>query len=172
MNDPAPDLPAADPAPPSEDAEIYFVRAIEQTESTAMAVQYARAALRGHETAALYLGQLFDTGDGVAFSPEMARRWYAVSQDADDPQPSAPETHAVEDPRARPLAGVRQGASVDLVWDGVAAMFHLEFADGSRTPIARFDTPLSAARLTLAPEVAFWRVRADETAASDWTAID
>ncbi len=172
VENPAPDLPVADPAPPSEDAEIYFARAIEQGESTAMAVQYARAALRGHGTAALYLGQLFDTGDGVAFSPEMARRWYAVSQDTGDLQLSTPESRTVADPRARPLAGVRRGASVDLVWDGVAGMFHLEFADDTRTPIARFDTPLSAARLTLAPEAAFWRVRADDTAASEWSWIE
>ncbi|MBB1498553.1 tetratricopeptide repeat protein [Paracoccus sp. MC1862] len=45
------------------------------------AISYARAALRGSARAAYYLGQLHETGSGVAPNPDMARLWYAAAAD-------------------------------------------------------------------------------------------
>lgn len=46
------------------------------SDPTIAAVNYARAALRGEARAAYYLGQMYETGDGVPLNTALARAWY------------------------------------------------------------------------------------------------
>jgi general secretion pathway protein A len=69
------------PAPPLDDmpGELFLERALANgvTDPGAAAIDYARAALRGEDLAAYYLGQLYEVGDGVPRNLSLARGWYA-----------------------------------------------------------------------------------------------
>ncbi|WP_162630734.1 ExeA family protein [Paracoccus endophyticus] len=62
---------------------VLMQRALQfETQDPAQAaLAYARAAIRGHDRAAYYLGQLHETGMGVEESPGTARLWYAAASE-------------------------------------------------------------------------------------------
>lgn len=65
----------------SDGGASYFNEALDNAtgDPTSIATLYARAALRGHARAAYYLGQLYETGDGVTPDLALAKAWYAFA---------------------------------------------------------------------------------------------
>ena len=61
-----------------ESAVERFRRAVAMAEqdSELAVVGYARAALMGHKRAAYYLGQIYETGEGVPVDRSLAKAWY------------------------------------------------------------------------------------------------
>lgn len=169
-------VPLLTPLPPSAgqaDAEAFFAQALASTALSEIAVNYARAALRGHRRAARYLGQLFETGDGVALDAGIAGRWYAVARNPDQIHiPRLAAEFASRGPMlAVPLASAVTDGEGDFVWSGRGSVFTVEIADAGSAPIARARTSLTAIRLPVPAEAVFWRVRSDDTQASDWQQI-
>jgi TPR repeat protein len=66
---------------PAVDPEAVFRDAVDIAleDSRAAVVGYSRAALMGHERAAYYLGQIYETGDGVPVDLAIARHWYEAA---------------------------------------------------------------------------------------------
>lgn len=155
------------------DFEPFFERALASTSSSEIVVNYARAALRGHARAARYLGQLFETGDGVALDAGIAGRWYAVARDPE--QLHAADLATAFPSRgpalAIPMGSVAEEGTAEFVWHGRAAVFTLELADAQRNLLARAQTGLTAIRLPLPEGAAFWRVRAGEDETPAWRPI-
>lgn len=155
---------AKDPAQP------YFDRAIAAFDKTEIKIAYARAAIRGHKRGALYLGQLFETGDGVPFAPDIATRWYAVSD-----AKSALASPLIEPDTTLPakqvtlLFSTAENGNGEFIWQGQGSIFHLELGDADGTPIAQYSTPLTAALVGLPAGAVQWRIRTDKTA--KWSPI-
>jgi hypothetical protein len=84
-------LDAADPlfdeletVPPDEVAADQFFRQgleVAIQDRRAAVVAFSRAAIRGHARSAYYLGQIYETGDGVPADTALARAWYALAGD-------------------------------------------------------------------------------------------
>lgn len=170
-------------------ASGQYRAALDLADSTADAavVGFARAALSGHDRSAYYLGQIYETGEGVSVDLELARAWYkaagpevsgAVSR-LNDMQPAV-EGGTPSSP-IQLFSHEMPGGTVELVWtsgDGSDPSFYrieLATADGDITlsvqPIA-----ISAIRLTAPEDAQQWRVVAvDESSgtqvASPWVAI-
>lgn len=132
------------------------------------ALIYARAALAGNMRAAYYLGQLYDTGDGVPYNPALARVWYdaasatergAARRLADMPEPAA---------AAQPVTPVPQfgwsgpDGQIALIWTapyaGGTQQFRVELGGAQGEVLAQADTGLTALTLPRAPEARLWRV--------------
>ena len=177
-----PPTPAA--APEREaDARALYARgvALATEDPEAAVVAYARAALRGHARSARYLGQIYEIGDGVEASPALARAWYAFAEAG----PEAARRGAAEGgPRSAdrpsgapaPMFSARMpDGAVELVWSGVGgeAGYRIELArDPLAKPVGAFDAAVSAARVTVPEDVAFWRVAAGDGAPeSGWAAV-
>ncbi|WP_209425286.1 AAA family ATPase [Pararhodobacter sp. SW119] len=143
--------------------------AIGAQEPLAAVIGFARAALRGDDRAAYYVGQHFDTGDGVPRSATLAAAWYTAAAETqrgarralqnltnDDAPPTATSPPV-------PLMGVAgAGGQAEFVWasaDATPARYLLELAD---TPEARPEQhgplDLSAALLDGARPAGVWRV--------------
>jgi type II secretory pathway predicted ATPase ExeA len=84
-------LDAADPlfdeletvSPDQVAADQFFRQGLEvaiRDRRTAV-VAFSRAAIRGHARSAYYLGQIYETGDGVPADTALARAWYALAGD-------------------------------------------------------------------------------------------
>ena len=145
----------------------FYEEALSSDDPKLAAVNYARAAIRGHARSARYLGQQFELGDGVTFSPAMARRWYDVAEGrtpSDAPTPDAAAS-------AVPLLAAEGKGGLDLVWDGVGAAFVVELGDADRRPIAQFTSEMTAASVAADPQIAFWRVRPDPGDFSPWAPV-
>ena len=126
---PAPAIPAD-----SAGAEAAFLHALEiATDDPRTAViDYARAALLGHGRAALYLGQIYETGDGVPVDFVIARHWYEVAAPAN---PHA-QRRLSELPQAEPgelvppiplLAQPAGGGADDFIWTSGAGADPLSY---------------------------------------------
>lgn len=154
--------------------------------SDAAVVGYARAALLGHARSAYYLGQIYETGEGVPVDLVLARAWYdmaaagidgAASRLEDLPLPF--EDGALTEPSplfARKLAG----GSVELVWTSAEgadpASYRVELASASGDAVLNLpDLVTSAVRTTAPDEARQWRIIAQDRSgaevASDWFAI-
>ena len=170
------------------DPAAQFHRALEIAgrDPTAAIVAYARAALMGHHRAAYYLGQIYETGDGVPTDFALARAWYERAAVSDDrartllggvPEPELQGAIAV------PLllfAGRSGAMRADFVWTSGEgkdpAYYILEIAvapeDG---PLETFRLKSSAANLPVGKEADYWRIVAVDAdsgiAASDWQRI-
>lgn len=160
---------AYDPA--TDPAEAYFEEAISSTDREQIAVSYARAAIRGHVRSARYLGQLFETGDGVAFAPEVAAQWYAVADDTTLLEAVSSPDELGNGGVATALFSSVKNDAAEFVWHGKSNLFQLEIGDGAGTVIAQFKTPLTAALVNLPQNAVSWRVSGDAAAVSDWTPI-
>lgn len=63
-------------AEPSANGQYLAALELADTAPDAAAVGYALAALSGHERSAYYLGQIYETGEGVPVDLTLARIWY------------------------------------------------------------------------------------------------
>ncbi len=184
-------LQAASPgeiAPDGSEAEALFLRALElaMEDPRSAAIGYARAALAGHARAAYYLGQIYESGDGVPVDFALAAYWYEVASaeisraERRLAQLPAGEGGALAPPL--PLLAQRgNGGHADFVWtsgfgaDPVSYVVELS-ADplaGARTA---YQVSGSAARLPLAPTTSHWRVLAvaangERSSVSGWQRI-
>ena len=174
--------------PVTEAEDLYQVALdLAFVDTEAAAVSFARAAIQGHGRAAYYLGQLYETGDGVPLDLALARAWYeAASADVRGAQRrlsalKAPDrTGSIAAPHLLSAVRVERGV-VELVWTSAEGPdpggYVVELAADPRTPpLLTERLPLSAARLTVPDGVAYWRVRAiasdpAESAFSGWQRI-
>ena len=164
------------------DARALYERAVDLAveDPDAAIVAYARAALRGHARSARYLGQIYEVGDGVEASPELARAWYDFGGSGRDAAQGAPRDGAARPgrPSSAPVpmfsARLPDGA-VELVWSGAGAGagYRVEFArDPLAEPLGSLDTAISAAMVSAPRDVAFWRVAAGDSGRPEgWTPI-
>lgn len=151
------------------EADTFFQDALNSSDNKDMAVLYARAALRGHDRAARYLAQMFETGDGVAYAPSVAAQWYGVTGD----EIAYGDTGALSVAGvAVPLFSEMSPDELELVWDGHGPSFTVEFADGAGQVLGRFDTRLTAVRLRRPEAAVSWRVTGEGSAPGDWQTID
>ncbi len=169
-------------------AEALFRRALVRAleDPRAAAIDYARAALLGHARAAYYLGQIYETGDGVPVDFVIARHWYGTASAA----LSGAERRLADLPMPQggtlapplPLFAERtDGGDADFVWasgpGADPASFEIELSADPGDPAAVIlQVSGSAARLPVAPRTSHWRVLAlsasgQRSAASDWHAI-
>ncbi len=157
--------------PVKDPAEAYYEAAIASTSQQEIAIAYSRAAIRGHTRSALYLGQLFETGDGVVFAPDVAAQWYAVADNPAILDNRMPTGELSDNGTAETLFSEVENDTAEFVWQGNAAMFHLEIGDADGTALARLTTPLTAALIEIPSEAAQWRVITDADSTADWIPI-
>ena len=169
---------AAPPASASADDLFREALRVAPDDPAAAAVAYARAAIRGHDRAAYYLGQLYETGDGVPLDRALARAWYRVAADgvegahvrlADLSAPGGTEMVGKAGLAApTPLySGRTTGGEAELVWTGPkgAEAFVVEIArDPERGADRSEGVAASAVRLPLGEDAAYWRVVAQDGA--------
>jgi hypothetical protein len=187
-----PARPGAMAEPPQEglsagtEAEATFRHALDLAidDSRAAVIAYARAAMLGHERAAYYLGQIYETGDGVPVDLAIARHWYEVSSAgnararnrlAELPEPERSGDLAAPLPLLAEASGAGQA---DFVWTSGQgadpASYVVELGTDARDgAVAAYPVTGSAARLPLAAEAGYWRVVALDVSgsrrmASDW----
>ena len=175
--------------PAGADPETVFRAALDVAlnQPRAAVVGYARAALHGHERAAYYLGQIYETGDGVPVDLAIARHWYEAASEgnarAQDrlaglPPPerggaTAPPlpllAHPIDDGRAEFVWTSGQGADPSSYVVEISA----DLQDGAAAAHA---VTGSAALLPLIEGASHWRVLAldaagGESLASGWQSI-
>ena len=174
-------LPEAGPPPEWEaDARALYQSGVGAEDPEAAVTAYARAALRGHERAARYLGQIYELGEGVEATPRLARAWYGFAEAGAEAAPSVARQAASPSGASSgapvPMFSARTpDGAVELVWSGRGgeAGYTVEFArDPLGEPVASLVTPISAALVTVPEDVGFWRVLAGGGAAEGgWAAI-
>lgn len=139
------------------------------------AIDYARAALRGEARAAYYLGQLFETGDGVNRDISLARAWYAVA--AEDVRsarrrmadlPEADQGIVLSAPVPL-LGGPLETGGAEFVWvsgkGADASHYIVELATSDLSKVRRLPAEtLSASRAGLIGDATRWRVIAADPA--------
>ena len=157
--------PASDPPAP------YFDAGIATENPDEVVIAFSRAALRRHKRAALYLGQLFETGDGVPLAPDVASQWYAVHNDANYLAERSLGHELREGGTALPLFSTIAGTRAEFVWVGKAQMFQLEIGDAEQIPIGRYNTPLTAAMINVPSFATFWRIRTGPQETTAWIPI-
>lgn len=182
---PAQSAPATEQAPalrlasasfdPAE-AQRFFLSALSQARSRDAALDYARAAIRGHARSAYYLGQVYETGDGVPQAPQAARAWYAwAAAQGSLAAQTALEALGDRTPDAGPIATPvflnRSNGLMELVWLGNGP-FQVQFSDTSQRPVAYHDTDVTALRLSSRPDLTGWRVVAQGAQPGAWMRFD
>ena len=169
-------------------ADELYARALElgPTEVEETAIAYARAALRGHDRAAYFLGQLYETGDGVPLDTSLALAWYRRAADglevarrrAADLSPASGGGASAQAAPKPLYSGRMEGGEAEFVWTGSpgAGRYVIELArEAGGDPVQSETVEASAARLSLAGDgVSHWRVAADgdPEAATPWLPID
>ncbi|WP_167626554.1 AAA family ATPase [Paracoccus luteus] len=139
---------------------------VETYDPAQAALAYARAAIRGDGRAAYYLGQLHETGTGVAPSPGLARLWYAAAADLPAAQRRLQALSAADAPpgtpaqpvpifQARPSNGVSE-----MIWQVPAGVtpvrFRVETVGPSDEPMPGRETEVPG--LIVPTPVIAWRV--------------
>ncbi len=154
-----------------ETAQDRFWRAIELAEEDPQlaVVGYARAALMGHNRSAYYLGQIYETGEGVAVDRVLARSWY---QQASNAIPGAarllatlPEPQSDGPPQAPlPLfSGREEEGWIELVWTSAEgpdpSSYRIELATETGEIALKIEpVAVSALRISSPLGAASWRV--------------
>lgn len=154
----------------AERAATHFAAALGAPDPRQSALSYARAAIRGHERSATYLGQLFDTGDGITFAPDVAARWYAVAQDLALLRGVNAQLQ-LGGGQATPLLSSASTGVAEFIWQGNAEVFQLEIGDKDGAAIAQLKTGLTAVMVELPQSAAMWRVRTEVDTAPAWAEI-
>lgn len=158
--------------PVADPAALYFDQAIAGTDREEIAVAYTRAAIRGHARSALYVGQLFATGDGVMFAPQVAAHWYDVASDVTVLEGTAPQdVRTQEAGEATVLFSTIHEGIGEFIWQGNAQVFHLELGDSQGAIVGDFATVLTAALVSLPAGATHWRLRTNGANANEWTPI-
>ncbi|MEM6481126.1 MAG: AAA family ATPase [Pseudomonadota bacterium] len=158
----------------NDDPVAYYRTALQSADPKEVAVNYTLAALRGHARSATYLGQLFETGDGLPFDPEIAQRWYQVAQDSTrmhSPALAAQDVDAAQQV-VTPMASVLSDKFADFVWNGRAREFTLELASANKEPVAYARTSLTAIRVEVPTNAVMWRVKTDSGLSSVWQPLE
>jgi hypothetical protein len=157
----------------------------------AAVVAFSRAAIRGHPRSAYYLGQIYETGDGVPADTALALAWYALAGDHARARQrlselaeqrvsfgQSGESQAEASPQLafaeRSSAGI-----LDLVWiadRGAASAggYIVELAEESEgSPVLRAFAEVSALRFAYPDtDELWWRVTpVGGTAASSWQRV-
>jgi hypothetical protein len=119
---------------------------------------------------------MYETGDGVPFAPGTAWTWYAVATDevplAQERMVDLATFAAVDDGFAMPIFAAVDDGTVELVWQGQGS-FVVELAPlPEAASLAVHETPMTAVRLELPPDAAWWRVRAVGGAPSEWIRLE
>lgn len=166
---PAPVL-APVPVTPDPAAEGLMRQALElETRDPAgAALAYARAALRGQERAAYYLGQLHETAASAGLNPGLARLWYAAAAPLPAARRRMQELAAgtTGGPPATPLpifqARLEGGAS-EMIWhvpkgEAAPVRFRVEVRGLAGQALPAQETPVPG--LILPFRVGAWRVTA------------
>ncbi|MFC0202370.1 AAA family ATPase [Paracoccus rhizosphaerae] len=185
------------PAPPVDtvveekdvDPQALLLQALSAgAEDPAAAIPfYTRAALWGNQRAAYYLGQLYETGTGVAVDLDRARAWYGLAPDIEGAAERVAilaEDGAAADP-ADLVAPVPQRQvrfpwnRTELYWQAAPGAepvrYKVEFVAAGSDQVQQFETELQAALVR--QRVSRWRViamQADGTEgpASAWISFD
>ncbi len=141
------------------------------------AILYARAANLGHARAAIYLGQMYETGDGVPMNASLARIWYrAAGSSGGGANLAAPQAQGPLLPPV-PLAATLVGKGrADLVWTAEGAtppVFVVQTtADPALGAQAVAQATRTALRVVLPSGSRYWRAGAAlpgaRPAFSDW----
>jgi TPR repeat protein len=181
--------------PPDEaGADEFFRQALEVgvRDHRAAVLAFSRAAIRGHARSAYYLGQIYETGDGVPADMALARAWYAMAGDHGRArqrltelveQSASPDPNGeiqVPTPPELVLAERSSAGILDLVWIGALGA---ESADGyivelakepEGPPALRAFAEVSALRLAYPDsEDLWWRVTpASRAAPSSWQRVE
>lgn len=180
---PPPELPKISLATLPETRDLLAQAADAAMEDPAYAVLlYERAALLGDERAAYYLGQIYETGVGVAMDPLRARAWYRQAEDNERAAARLEELGPPGDPGGSGAAVLPSlhvslpDGRVMLHWQTLtnetAARFAVESVGGDPSaPARRHVTDLSAALLE--GPVSRWRIvtlseNEQERGATDW----
>ncbi|MEO9780636.1 MAG: AAA family ATPase [Sedimentitalea sp.] len=147
----------------------------------AAVIDYSRAALRGEDQAAYYLGQLFETGAGVPRDVAAARAWYQHAQpNVRSAKRRLAGLEPVEStgalaPPVPLLGGPLPDGTAEFVWSGgigaAPEYFVVELAAAPDAPAVRLDpTGLTAISTPdISTEEQVWRVLAIRPALSDYT---
>ncbi len=151
------------------------------------AIGYARAALRGDTRAAYYLGQHFETGDGVPQNTALAAAWYTTAAETQRGARRALQ-NLIETTSLRPtapplllLGTASADGAAEFFWaapDDAPALYLVELTKSPELPPAQhgpFDT--SAALLELTDADHLWRVvtidaEGERLVASQWHLVD
>ena len=167
-------------APPDPGgAQRLFERALREAsvDPSAAAIEYSRAAARGHGRAAYYLAQMYETGDGVPFAPDTAWNWYAASTDdvpgAEERLGETATFATAEAGFADPMFSAAEGGVVELVWQGRGS-FVVELATepDAEAGTLMHTTALTAARLEVPEDFGWWRVRVPGSQPPEWMPLD
>ncbi|MDU9002277.1 AAA family ATPase [Sedimentitalea todarodis] len=145
----------------------------------AAVIDYSRAALRGEDQAAYYLGQLFETGVDVPRDIAAARAWYEHAQsNVRSARRRLAGLEAVESTgplaAAMPLLGGQlPDGTAEFVWSGgvgaAPEYFVVEMAAAPDAPIVRLaPTGLTAVSIPDIGDEQVWRVLAVRPASSDY----
>ena len=135
----------------------------------AAAVAYALAAYDNHARAAYFLGQMYETGEGIPADMVLARSWYerAVGQfeNAGErlkllPPPRADNSLSVPTPL---FASVTKKGEVELVWTSGTGnnplAYTIEFADQFGDVQSQVDRTKTSVLRSAVPDTAdYWRV--------------
>lgn len=171
----------------SDGGSSYFQAAL-TSDRTTTATLYARAALRGHTRAAYYLGQLYETGDGVAVDFALAKVWYSLVSDENPRARERIEQLTINSAQSSPLDAPElllserlQDGIGEFVWtsgDGADAdKFLIQFIDAENpAPIHAQFEGISAVVMSIPPSATHWRVIAvdlerDQYSPSPWKLI-
>ena len=168
----------------SGDDYFKLALALSPDDPTGAAVLYTRAALRGHKRSAYYLGQIYETGDGVPVDTSLARAWYsAVGPDNSRAQR---RIRALPEPggnRTLPGAPIplwvetTPGGKSEFVWtSGQGGDVDMFFVQVARTengvPEATYKAALSGAFLDVPSSAGFWRILAVDPASAQYASSE
>lgn len=164
--------------PPDAEARFRLAVSLAGVDPEKAVVAYSHAAAHGHARAAYYLGQVFETGDGVPVDLVLARNWYRVA--AEDLRGAEASLTGLPDPEQGPLAppeplvGRRiADGMAELSWasgEGAdPAGYTIEFAGESSPETLGSDRQtVSATLVAVPPGAARWRVIATDPAGPQW----
>ncbi|MRX50039.1 AAA family ATPase [Paracoccus sp. S-4012] len=166
---PAP-LPSPVAVTPEPDVAALMQRAlaVEATDPAEAALAYARAALRGRARAAWYLGQMHETGSGLAPAPLMARLWYAAAADLPSAQQRLQALSAADGTTGTPRAAIPvfharlDSGGSEMIWHqpqgATPARFRVELTGPAGEPLPAMETAVPG--LIVRFPVGAWRVTA------------
>ncbi|MTH97110.1 AAA family ATPase [Roseibium sp. RKSG952] len=157
------------------------------TDADAAVASYARAALAGHDRSAYYLGQIYETGEGVPVDLALARAWYKMAAseiggavDRLNDLQSNYESGALTEP-TQLFSNLSADGVAEFVWTSGEgpdpSTYRIEVASPEGSVILDVpDLELSAVRLMVPTDAQQWRVAAidehgGQEAVSPWVDI-